>query len=132
MRYPRIGTWRIVDNDVVLVEQLHEAKTFLQRFQGLQFARLLPPNTGLILKDCRSIHTMWMRFAIDAIFVDDGMTVLEIHRGIKPWRFVVPKAKGVAHVIEIASGWETECQVGQKTEVIQATDQSLLMQPDCM
>jgi uncharacterized membrane protein (UPF0127 family) len=107
-----------METEVVLVERLHEARTFLQRFQGLQFAKPLDSRTGLLLRNCKSIHTMWMRFAIDVFFISNEMTVLEIHRNVKPWRFVVPKSKGVSHVIEITSGWETQCEVGQRTEVL--------------
>ncbi len=118
MRFPLAGSWQDADSADTFIEYLHEAGSFLQRLQGLQFSKTIEPGCGLLLQNCRSVHTMWMRFAIDVVFIDNELTVLEIHRGVKPWRILMPKAKNVAHVIEMASGWEVQCKVGGRTEIV--------------
>ncbi|MCP4886651.1 MAG: DUF192 domain-containing protein [Planctomycetaceae bacterium] len=73
----------------------------------------------------RSTARGWLKppanevISIDVVFVDGELTILEIHREVKPWRFILPKAKGIAHVIEFASGWESKCKVGGRTEIVQ-------------
>lgn len=119
MRFPLLGRWEDTETGEVLVERLLVAQTFFQRLRGLQFAKPLEPNCGLLLKNCRSVHTMWMRFAIDVVFVDKAMTVLEVRRDIKPWRFVVPQAKDVSHVVEFTSGQKMKCEIGRRTEVVE-------------
>ena len=54
----------------VVVERLIFAATFWTRFRGLQFQKSLPSDEGLLIAPCRSIHTHWMRFAIDVAMLD--------------------------------------------------------------
>ena len=57
--------------------------------------RELQPGHGLCIRPCSSIHMFFMRFAIDAVFVDGDGTVLRIYDSIRPWRAtgIVRKAK---------------------------------------
>jgi len=70
----------------VLVPRLQLAATFWTRFRGLQFRSELPPDEGLLIVPCRSIHTHWMRFAIDVIMIDPEGSVLQVRRAVRPWR----------------------------------------------
>jgi uncharacterized protein len=118
MRFPLRGRWEDIETKEVLVERLYAAETFWQRFRGLQFARSLDADSGLLLRNCRSVHTMWMRFSIDLIFLSDDLQILETHVGVKPWRVVIPQAKGVAHVIEVTAGTQRSLSEGKRTRVI--------------
>lgn len=93
----------------VAVERLYVADTFWSRLRGLQFAKGLPPGTGLLLRPCSSIHTCWMRFAIDVLFLDSDGVVREIRRSVRPWSAAVPKAHSCVQVIEVASGAGLVC-----------------------
>ena len=118
MRFPLLGRWEDTETGEVLAGRLLVAKTFWQRFAGLQFASPLAADCGLLLRGCRSIHTFWMRFAIDVIFLNDEMEVLEVRTGVAPWRTVIPRAKNVAHVIELTAG-DTRCiLVGRRTRAV--------------
>jgi uncharacterized protein len=79
------------------------ADNFWTRFCGLQFRRPLPPGDGLILAPCGSIHTMWMRFAIDAAMLDREGRVLEVRRSIALWR-IVSAPRGTHAVLETSAG----------------------------
>lgn len=92
-----------VTRNTVLANDCSHARTFLSRFIGLQFKRDLPLGHGLLITPCNSIHMFFMRFAIDAIFIDAKGTVVHISEGIKPWRIsrIVGKARSV---LELPAG----------------------------
>jgi uncharacterized membrane protein (UPF0127 family) len=69
-----------------VVENLRIAKNFKERFWGLMFKKRIPANEGLMLLDCNGIHTCFMRFAIDVVFMDINHQVISIKEKIKPWK----------------------------------------------
>ena len=117
MRFTVLGRWENTETGEVLLERLFVANTFWQRFRGLQCSRPLDSGSGLLLRNCRSVHTMWMRFTIDLIFLSDDMQILEIRVGVKPWRIAMPHAKDVAHVIEVTAGTQSDLSEGIRTRV---------------
>ena len=64
---------------------LEEATTFLARLRGLMLRPPLPPAHGLLLAPCASIHMCFMRFAIDAVYLDDARRILKIAPHLLPW-----------------------------------------------
>lgn len=61
------------------------ADTFLQRFRGLMLRRSLPADGGLLIAPCASIHMCFMRFAIDAVYLDASYRILKIVPHLLPW-----------------------------------------------
>lgn len=61
------------------------ADTFFKRFLGLMGRKKLPTATGLLITPCNSIHMMFMRFSIDAVYLDKDMKVLKVAKNILPW-----------------------------------------------
>ncbi len=57
-----------------------------QRVKGLLGKKVLRPGCGLVLKPCNSIHTYFMRFPIDVLFVDKANRVIKTLPGLKPYR----------------------------------------------
>ena len=55
---------------------VHLATNFWQRFRGLMLRRPLPPATALLIAPCNSIHMCFMRFAIDAVYLDKQGRIL--------------------------------------------------------
>ncbi len=94
---------RIARTQAVLASRAAMARSLLARMVGLLDRRLLDEGEGLILTACRSIHTCFMRFAIDAVFVDRGWGVVAIHRAVPPWRMTAPVWRAQA-VIELPAG----------------------------
>jgi uncharacterized protein len=72
------------------------------RLVGLLGRRELPPGHGLMLRPASSIHMLFMRFAIDALFLDAEGTVLRIAPGLRPWR--LSSSRGARAVLELAAG----------------------------
>lgn len=91
--------------------QIEMADTFLARFRGLMLRKRLPAGHGLLIAPCNSIHMCFMRFAIDAIFIDKNYKVLKVTRNVKPWIGLAWcwKAWGV---VEVSAGEAAMVQVG--------------------
>lgn len=82
--------------------------------RGLLGRRELPAGEGILLRPAGSIHTFFMRFAIDAVFLDRELRVVKTATEIRPWK--TRGARGAKAVLELASG---ECarrgiRVGQQ------------------
>jgi uncharacterized membrane protein (UPF0127 family) len=81
------------------------ASSFLTRFRGLMGVAELPAETGLLFPRTSSVHTHFMRFPIDVVFLDDERRVVAIRGSLPPWRFAA--AKRASTVLELAPG---ECE----------------------
>ena len=88
---------------ITVVERLAFAANFWTRFRGLQFQKSLPPDLGLLIAPCRSIHTHWMRFAIDVAMLDRNGIVVQFHPNVEPWR-ILAGDRAVAYVLETIGG----------------------------
>jgi uncharacterized membrane protein (UPF0127 family) len=76
---------------------------------GLMGRASLPAGAGLWLPASNGIHMMFMRFAIDAVFlgkpgVDGARPVLSIHSRLPAWRGLVPLVQGANGVLELPVG----------------------------
>jgi len=87
----------------VVAERASLAAKMLERMKGLLGRTSLPEGEGLVIIPCTSIHTFWMRFAIDAVFFDRTKRVVSVYKGLKPFRASSwhPMAAGV---IEVPAG----------------------------
>src|SRR3954466_7626165 len=78
------------------------AESPLQRMRGLLGRKSLAPEEGILLRPAGSVHTAFMRFPIDVVFVDAEGTVLKVADSVPPWR--TSAAKGAKAVVELAAG----------------------------
>ena len=78
------------------------AETPLTRLKGLLGRRGLEQGEGLLLRPAASIHTFFMRFPIDTVWVDRDLNVLEVSHDVAPWRTAA--CKGAKGVVEMAAG----------------------------
>jgi uncharacterized membrane protein (UPF0127 family) len=88
----------------VLAERLEVPRTAFGRGLGLMFRRGLEPGTGMWIRPCNGIHMFFMRFAIDAIFLDSGDNVRKVYRRLRPWIGIVPLVWGAKGVVELPAG----------------------------
>ena len=86
----------------VLCDRLRVADTPLARARGLLGRRGLEDGEGLLLRPAGSIHTAFMRFSIDAVFLDSNGVVLHVAHDLHPWK--VAGKWGARAVIELARG----------------------------
>ncbi len=85
------------------------ADSFGSRFRGLMGRPSLPPGSGLWLTGTSNIHMFFMRFPIDAVFLDrpasDGTRrVVAVHPDLRPWIGVVLYARGADGCLELPAG----------------------------
>ena len=78
------------------------ATSFAARFRGLMGVADLPAGQGVLFPGTSSVHTHFMRFPIDVVFLDDERRVVAIRPKLRPWRFA--SAKGARSVLELAAG----------------------------
>ncbi|HEV8402722.1 MAG TPA: DUF192 domain-containing protein [Candidatus Limnocylindrales bacterium] len=105
---------RNLDRETELARRLEVADGLWARFMGLMGRPALAPDTGLWLTGSNGIHMMFMRFAIDAVFLakpdtagGDGRetrAVLSVHRGLRAWTGLVPLVRGANGVLELPVG----------------------------
>ena len=95
--------------------QLEIADTFLKRFMGLMGRKKIPAGRGLLILPCNSIHMLFMRFAIDAVYIDENFRVKKIVRKLPAW-LGMSICKGAHAVIEFAAGEADKLgvQIGSK------------------
>ncbi|SHI18942.1 Uncharacterized conserved membrane protein, UPF0127 family [Sporobacter termitidis DSM 10068] len=74
------------------------------------FKPSLPSGQGLLLVPCSSIHTCFMRFTIDVVYLSKDYKVLGIET-IAPWR-VGRHVPGTKMVLETAAGYAAQLQTG--------------------
>ena len=84
----------------VLAERAEVALAARARMKGLLGRDSLAEGAALVIKPCTSIHTFFMRFPIDVIFLDDAGKVLRAIRAMPPWRLtrIYPRAACVAEL----------------------------------
>src|SRR5258706_3992404 len=93
MRYLQV---RNVTRNVELGPKVRVAKSLVDRTIGLLATPSLAPGEGLWISPCKSIHTFFMRFPIDALFLDAEGQGLD-QKSLPPWR---------------VTGWVSKCQGG--------------------
>ena len=74
------------DDGRVVCDQCGVAATFKTRLRGLLGRRGLAPGEGLLIRPTNSIHTFFMRFAIDVVFLDRSGVVVKLVSNLRPWR----------------------------------------------
>ena len=79
------------------------ARSFPERARGLIGTERLNEGEGLLILKCNAIHTCFMRYAIDATFLDRHDRVVKVVRNIKPWRLFVWGGFRAVKVLETAS-----------------------------
>jgi uncharacterized membrane protein (UPF0127 family) len=88
----------------IVAQQLEVARNFFARGLGLMGRPALPENGGLLIHDCNGIHMMFMRFPIDAVFVDKKGVVLKTYERLLPWIGMVPFVWRADKVAELPAG----------------------------
>ncbi len=90
---------RIVCERVVVADRAH------RRMRGLLGRRRLSPGQGMVLRPAFAIHTHFMHFPIDVVFLDSDQVVIAVERNLRPWR--TASCRGAREVVELAAG---ECE----------------------
>jgi uncharacterized membrane protein (UPF0127 family) len=102
----------------ILLKDLMIADQMYSRMKGLLGTKDLSEQQGLWIHRCNSIHTFFMKFSIDCVFLDAEMHIKDIVFAVPPGRIVLPRW-GSSSVIEMKSGLakQKEFKVGDQLYV---------------
>lgn len=99
-----------------VIEEIFVADSFMKRLLGYMF-RKNPHYEGILFEPCNSIHTFFMRFPIDVLFINDNMEVTKKISGLKAGKVIMPQ-KEVTMVIEGKEGTFKNIKEGDKLILI--------------
>lgn len=104
----------------VLATSLEVADSSAKRSKGLLGRKGLAPGGGLWIVPCESVHTFWMQFPIDLVYLDRNYRVKKVRRAVVPWR--MSACLSAYSVIELPAGTISESQTtaGDKLEIAPA------------
>src|SRR5205823_13792684 len=86
----------------VVCERCAVANRPHSRARGLLGRRRLQPGEGMVLRPAWGVHTAFMRFPIDVVFLDADQVVIKIAANLQPWR--TASCRGAREVVELAAG----------------------------
>ncbi|MGE3960070.1 MAG: DUF192 domain-containing protein [Dehalococcoidia bacterium] len=79
------------------------ARTWWLRARGLLGRPCPRPGEGMLFPGCTSVHTAFMAYPIDVVFLDRASVITKVSRNVVPWRFS-GAVRGTRHVLELAAG----------------------------
>jgi len=97
--------------------RINHAHTFWQRFKGLLFYKKPIIDEGLLITPCNSIHMFFMKFPIDAVFLDQTNTVVKVASNVKPWSVISP-VRSAHSTLELPSGTIRKRSIGVGDTII--------------
>ncbi len=102
-----------------LGKRISKAVTFFQRTWGLLGRKEIKKGEGLYIPKCRSIHTFFMRFTIDVVFIDGDNGITRVVPGLVPFRIAFGP-RNTAGVLELSAGTlkDNRCIAGDKISFI--------------
>ena len=89
-------------DEAVVCERCLVADRPFARMRGLLGRRTLPVGEGVLLRPASSVHTFFMRFPIDVVFLDGDGRVVRVAERVPPWRMVAARASRA--VLELPAG----------------------------
>ncbi|MGB0454416.1 MAG: DUF192 domain-containing protein [Bacteriovoracaceae bacterium] len=109
---------KIRKNGNPLYNKVRHAKSFTERAFGLMFKESMEDMDALLIEPCRSIHTFFMKFDIDVVFLNRKNEVVKIIRNFRPWR-ATPIYFKSNKVLEFLGGTlNSEIEIGDELEII--------------
>nr|WP_239454471.1 DUF192 domain-containing protein [Bacillus suaedaesalsae] len=105
-------------NKEELATQVGKAYSFLTRLKGLIFSKDLPDGCSLHLKPCQSVHTYFMNYPIDVVFVNKHLEIVGIVESMSP-RKVSKVYRSASSVFEFPAGTvsRTNTNIGDMLEI---------------
>jgi uncharacterized protein len=102
--------------NTVVASAVEVADSGPARNKGLLGRKGLEPGTGLWIVPCESVHTFWMQFPIDLIYLDRNHRIKKVRSDVRPWR--MSACLSAYSVLELPSGTirETQTARGDKLE----------------
>ena len=94
----------------LLAENVSKAESFFARAKGLLGHSTLASSEVLWISPCNNIHTFFMKFTIDCVFVDKSLSVKKVVPKVKPFKIIGPFWKAYS-VFEMSEGCVDKFQI---------------------
>lgn len=108
-----------VSQDNELATNVLIAKSFWQKTKGLIGKKRLLSGEVLLITNCRSVHTCFMKFAIDLIYIDGHDQIVKIERNLRPYRFSFGPYKAVSvYEFNVGELDLKKCSIGDIVTII--------------
>lgn len=77
---------RNLTRNTVVAASVEVADSGPKRSKGLLGRKGLDPGSGLWIVPCEAVHTFWMQFPIDLIYLDRDLRIRKLRSNVRPWR----------------------------------------------
>nr|BDT30036.1 DUF192 domain-containing protein [Bacteriovorax sp. HI3] len=102
----------------IICNKMMIAENFFSRLKGLMFSAELPECDGFLIRPCNSIHTFFMRYSLDIIFLDQNFNIVKVLYDLSPWRMTWIYFRSY-QVLEMKAGTlKKGLQPGEKLEAV--------------
>ena len=107
-----------LSNEEVVATEVQTAYHFIKRLRGLMFTGELASGCALHIKPCRSVHTFFMNYAIDVLYLNGDHIVVAMEQGMEPGK-VGKLYSDVESVIELKAGEieRTKISIGNQIQI---------------
>jgi hypothetical protein len=95
-------TGRVYKADKIILPAVLRTQTWLERARGLLGRGEHVASKGLIIAPCNSVHSFFMGYRLDLVYLDANFTIIKICHSLKIWRF--SSAWGAKMVLELKAG----------------------------
>jgi uncharacterized protein len=102
----------------VLAEELEVERGYFGRAAGLMFRNKLDPGQGMWINPCNGIHMLFMKFAIDAVFLDSKERVRKVYPKVPAWWGVVWFVWGAQSVLELPPGSTADLGLARGDQIV--------------
>ena len=99
----------------LLGTRVMRAASFFSRLRGYLGRPQPRPGEGILLVDCNAIHTWWLSFPLDVLFLNDRGEVISLARSVPPWK-VIRSPERATYVLEVPVGTvdASDTQIGDE------------------
>ncbi len=107
---------RNLTRQTVLADAAELADTSARRRVGLLKHKSLPSGQGLWIVPCESVHTFFMKFPIDLVYLDKKKRVRKVRHAVAPWRLSI--CLGAHSILELPAGKAAETGTAAGDELV--------------
>ena len=106
-------------SNTIISENVMVADTYFKRLKGLMFTKELPCQNALHIIPCNEIHSFFMKYSIDVLYLDSKNNILAFDEEMQPGK-IGKAVKDAKSVVELPSGKikKLNIKIGQQIEFI--------------
>ncbi len=109
---------KIVKDNKTIIGEARIAKSFFSRLLGLMFKKEISRDSALCFYRASSIHTFFMRFPIDIVFLDKDKKIIRISEALRPWRAVYCPRSYLTIELTANKAYEIGLKVGDRLDLV--------------